>query len=210
MPTNQSLRSRASNISRSSWNSARGFVPLIRRLPTPMCLMRRQIVLLLIGTAVPAVVVATVPSQFSARLCAAYATVRGYGANVETNRTVLDLGEVEAGPVLTAQFDVGNTGGKRLLLTRQPSGSGCNCLTADDLVVIPPGERRPILLRLDTRDVEGPLRLKQLYQTNDTRFPVLKLEVLATVQRDGGPTECREPAPIKPIPMQLQSTSMAP
>ena len=76
------------------------------------------------------------------------------------------------------------------------------------LVRIPPGQTQELQLRLQTRDVEGPLRLTQSYQTNDKLLPVLELEVLATVQPATLEKPDLQPEPIEPIPMQLPSTAV--
>jgi hypothetical protein len=105
-------------------------------------------------------------------------------------RDTCDLGWVSAGDSPTAIFTVHNGGSRRLVLRQL--GRSCECLLSEVAeMIVPAGESRKIIARVNTRDERGLLRLEVRYRTNDPQHPLLVLYALVGV---------REPPPSRAAP----------
>jgi hypothetical protein len=100
---------------------------------------------------------------------------------VVLDRTEWDFGKVSAGQALKAQFRIGNSGGRRLILRK--TNGGCDCFTAGEAeIFIEPGEHRDLIAELDSTKASGPVRMELDYATNDPRQPLLKLFCTADIR----------------------------
>ena len=96
------------------------------------------------------------------------------------DQTERDLGEIRSGKVAEATFLLRNTGDRRLIL--QKTNGDCDCLSAAETeMFVEPGERRAIVVTLDTSKGSGPARIDLYYRTNDPQRPRLSLFCRANV-----------------------------
>jgi hypothetical protein len=100
---------------------------------------------------------------------------------VTLDRTEWDFGKVSSGQILHAEFQIGNAGGRRLVLRR--SDGSCDCVFAREAeILVDPGKRRSIFAELDSTKTDGQLRMELDYRTNDPQQPLIKLLCTADVR----------------------------
>ncbi len=109
---------------------------------------------------------------------------RVWGVNLSAQATwtkqTQDFGSVDQGPILTATFEVQNTGGRRLLLNRK--SSDCECSSrSPSTIVIPAGETRAVVASLDTNAAFGCVVSQLSYSTNDPQSPEISFTLKANV-----------------------------
>lgn len=104
------------------------------------------------------------------------------GPELQVARGTHDFGTVSAGTVLRATFAVRNAGTERLILHEQ--SHSCGCLSGGvPEIVVPAGASRKIELTFQTDRLDGAVRKRLEYRTNDRRNPTLHLTVFAEVRR---------------------------
>lgn len=100
-------------------------------------------------------------------------------AQVELTHDRLDMGQVVAGTILTAEFPVKNTGGRRLFI-RQKSVS-CECGSESDSQIVLPGEASMIRNQLDTHNLSGQFEIEWEYTTSSRNMPTFTCCMLVEV-----------------------------
>ena len=93
--------------------------------------------------------------------------------------TVIDLGKVEEGDVLTACFVLHNTGNGALRIHNVKTA--CDCTRADYPQTISPGGRGEICLSIDTLGFHGLRKFKIAVYCNDPSRPVIPLQARARI-----------------------------
>jgi hypothetical protein len=100
-------------------------------------------------------------------------------AEVDLPYDQLDIGLVDAGPILTAEFPITNTGNRRLFI-RQKSVS-CECGSDGDLVTLLPGESSIIKIQLETQHLDGQFEIEWEYSTSSKYMPKFTLRAFLSV-----------------------------
>ena len=101
--------------------------------------------------------------------------------DVVAERLMWDFGDVAAGPVLTARFQVANRGARRLVLNKK--SQSCECATASSpTIIIPPGGQAEVVATLGTKGLSGRFAIDVLYATSDALHPRLTFRLLADIQ----------------------------
>lgn len=98
----------------------------------------------------------------------------------ETEQTERNFGTVPAGRLLRAVFSVQNSGGRRLVLRER--ARSCACLSGGEPeIIVPAGCSRRIELVLDTERLNGPVRKRLRYRSNDPERPTLVFALAANI-----------------------------
>lgn len=91
-----------------------------------------------------------------------------------------DAGTVAQGQVVTAAFEIANTGAADLVLS--DVRPGCGCTVAEFDKVVRPGAKGRVLLKVETRGFTGPVTKSALVLSNDPASPQTTLLVAAVVK----------------------------
>lgn len=120
-------------------------------------------------------------------------------ATIENDR--VDLGRVETDMAPEATFWIRNDGLRRLILHRRASNCPCALARGVD-VIVQPGQRAKLPVKVDARQLRGSMRLEVHYETNDPLTPEIKLVVLADVPAKPAQEQANR---IEPLPARWQA-----
>ena len=102
-------------------------------------------------------------------------------AAAELSHTQRDFGTVTQGEVLREEFQVNNTGTRRLVFQRDVPGC-CGEPAETQAVIVPPGGSATLPIELDTATLAGVVDHVVEFTTNDPEMPRFSLTLRADVR----------------------------